>query len=453
MDFDFTLETITPDASTLLTTGGTGAFQLPSGTTAQEPAGAIAGALRWNTSVPQLEYYTGSVWSPIANNVGTVVTFSAGSTGFTPSSATTGIITLAGILNLASGGTNANLTAVNGGVVYSTGSAFAISAVGIANQVLTSNGAAAPTWSSTSPGSYSVLLLDTNWGALGGTYTGVYTQIVTHNLGTFNIEVQTWNATTNQMISSDSIIATSTNTITVSVATIPTYSIRVIVIANGLALAAGGSTPSSVIVQNQGIAVSGSPFTIVNLAAGLVGTNTGTGTVTITPSSGSIIKSFTYYATSLDSPNNADWVINSLAPTVNDPTNGAITVRQFINTSETGIGFMNTIPVGASNITVAIKGRSATAPTSPNVNVVHNLYYRGIPNNAAITSWSTASALTTISVPTTGTYYQYFIQTIALATLSLTAGELYQFELTRSSSNTNILPYNWYVSEITITYT
>lgn len=49
-------------------------------------------------------------------------------------------------VTLASGGTNASLTAVSGGVVYSTGSAMAISSAGTAGQALISNGAAAPTW-------------------------------------------------------------------------------------------------------------------------------------------------------------------------------------------------------------------------------------------------------------------------------------------------------------------
>ena len=42
------------------------------------------------------------------------------------------------------GGTNASLTAVNGGVIYSTATAFAVSAAGTTGQVLTSAGAAAP---------------------------------------------------------------------------------------------------------------------------------------------------------------------------------------------------------------------------------------------------------------------------------------------------------------------
>ena len=50
------------------------------------------------------------------------------------------------------GGTNANLTAVNGGAVYSTGSALAITAAGTSGQVLTSSGAGAPTWTTPTTG-------------------------------------------------------------------------------------------------------------------------------------------------------------------------------------------------------------------------------------------------------------------------------------------------------------
>lgn len=51
-----------------------------------------------------------------------------------------------GQLSLARGGTNANLTAVNGGVVYSDASKMQISTVGTADQILKSNSAGAPTW-------------------------------------------------------------------------------------------------------------------------------------------------------------------------------------------------------------------------------------------------------------------------------------------------------------------
>ena len=60
--------------------------------------------------------------------------------------------TLVGQVALTNGGTNANLTAVNGGAVYSTGSALAITAAGTSGQVLTSSGAGAPTWTTPTTG-------------------------------------------------------------------------------------------------------------------------------------------------------------------------------------------------------------------------------------------------------------------------------------------------------------
>lgn len=55
-----------------------------------------------------------------------------------------------GQLGLTRGGTNASLTASNGGIVYSTASAFAIlSGTATANQMLQSGSTAAPTWSTT----------------------------------------------------------------------------------------------------------------------------------------------------------------------------------------------------------------------------------------------------------------------------------------------------------------
>lgn len=55
---------------------------------------------------------------------------------------------VSGLLPLANGGTNANLTASNGGVVYSTASAFAVlSGTATARQMLQSGATAAPAWS------------------------------------------------------------------------------------------------------------------------------------------------------------------------------------------------------------------------------------------------------------------------------------------------------------------
>lgn len=82
-----------------------------------------------------------------------------------------------GQLSLARGGTNANLTAVNGGAVYSTATAFGITAAGTTGQVLVSQGAAAPIWATA--GSATAAGVDTdvqfNDGGVFGADSGAFT--------------------------------------------------------------------------------------------------------------------------------------------------------------------------------------------------------------------------------------------------------------------------------------
>lgn len=59
-----------------------------------------------------------------------------------------------GTLAIAQGGTNSSATATAGGAAYGTGTAFAFTAAGTAGQVLTSNGASAPTWSGIAGGTF-----------------------------------------------------------------------------------------------------------------------------------------------------------------------------------------------------------------------------------------------------------------------------------------------------------
>jgi hypothetical protein len=157
----------------------------------------------------------------VTNGLGTitvantgVLSFSGGTTGLTPAAATTGVVTLAGtliaanggtgfasyavgdllyadttttlaklpdvatgnalisggvitapawgkigltthvsgILPIANGGTNGSSTPAAGAVPYGTGTAYAFTAVGTAGQVLTSNGAGVPTWTTNAGG-------------------------------------------------------------------------------------------------------------------------------------------------------------------------------------------------------------------------------------------------------------------------------------------------------------
>ena len=81
---------------------------------------------------------TAAVNSAAATTVGTVTTGTWSATN----------------IALNRGGTNASLTAANGAVVYSTASELALTSVGTAGQVLTSNGAGAPTWQEAASGGF-----------------------------------------------------------------------------------------------------------------------------------------------------------------------------------------------------------------------------------------------------------------------------------------------------------
>ena len=85
---------------------GNGAITVPVGSTAQKPAGSI-GQIRYNSDSQVFEGYANGAWNSFSL-AGGVSTFSAGSTGLTPSAASSGAVTLGGVLNVANGGTGAN---------------------------------------------------------------------------------------------------------------------------------------------------------------------------------------------------------------------------------------------------------------------------------------------------------------------------------------------------------
>ena len=60
---------------------GTGAENLPSGTTAQRPSSPVAGATRFNTSLSQTEYYNGSNWIGVQSSYSVSYLVAAGGGG------------------------------------------------------------------------------------------------------------------------------------------------------------------------------------------------------------------------------------------------------------------------------------------------------------------------------------------------------------------------------------
>lgn len=183
---------------------GTAAVVVPVGTLAQRPATSIAGSFRYNSDNSYLEFYNGTTWVDLATGGSTVSqatnlaggtagqvpyqsapgvtafsgpgtagqalvsngtsgptfqsivnSFSGGSTGLTPSTASTGAVVLGGILNPASGGTGVNngtYTITLGGNVSTagaftttTGAVTLVAATGGSNVTLPASGTLATT--------------------------------------------------------------------------------------------------------------------------------------------------------------------------------------------------------------------------------------------------------------------------------------------------------------------
>ena len=95
---------------------GTAAMTIPTGTTAQQPAGA-EGQFRFNSTTQTFDGYSSGTWRQFSLSGG-VTSFSGGSTGLLPSTPTSGGIVLSGTLNVDSGGTGASTLT---GYVYGNG--------------------------------------------------------------------------------------------------------------------------------------------------------------------------------------------------------------------------------------------------------------------------------------------------------------------------------------------
>ncbi len=154
-------------------------------------------------------------------------------------------------------------------------------------------------------------------------------------------------------------------------------------------------------------------------------------------------------ADSFEVPLTADWTQTGIALAAADNTNSGVTVRAFDDSSMQCVGFFQTLPSISSKIRIELRGRPATTPGGT-VGVVMNLYWRQFPDNVVATAWSSATALTTLSVPNNNRQ-QVYSQTITYATLGLTAGRLTQWELCRNgasgsdtlSGNFNLIHSRW----------
>jgi hypothetical protein len=131
---------VTGDGSGVLALQAAGVTQVTintSGVTLANPLPAASGGTGSISGLNLATSVTGTL--PIANG-------GTGTTSTTFANLTTNVT---GTLPIANGGTNSTATPTAGGVVYGTGTAQAVTAVGTSGQFLKSNGASAPSWVAT----------------------------------------------------------------------------------------------------------------------------------------------------------------------------------------------------------------------------------------------------------------------------------------------------------------
>ena len=144
--FQTSLSGLTPSTPTTGAVTLAGTLGISSGGTGQTTANDALNALLPSQSTNSGKYLTtdgtDSSWATV-----TQTTFSAGTTGFTPNTPTSGTVTLGGTLNVSNGGTGQSSNLTQYGVVYgATTSAMGTTSAGTSTQVLHGNAGGAPTW-------------------------------------------------------------------------------------------------------------------------------------------------------------------------------------------------------------------------------------------------------------------------------------------------------------------
>ena len=353
---------------------GTAAMTIPLGTSAQQPAGS-QGQIRYNTDTQTFDGYASGSWRQFSL-AGGVTTFSGGTTGLTPNTPTSGVVTLGGILVPANGGTgvnNGSSTITLGGNILTAGDfttvgAFSLSLTATASTALTlpttgtlATLAGAETLTNkTIDGGANTLQNIPNVAlsnssvtyngvtvALGasGTITASTTAALTVGTGLQLNSGTTFDGSTAKTISIDSTVVTLTGTQTLTGKTISGNS-------NTLSDIANGSLVNSSLTYN-GVTVSlGSSGTITaNTTNSLTFNNSGSGAASGTVFNGSTAYTISYNSVGA-SPLAGSTSLTTLGTITTGVWNGSAIANNYLANSSITIG-TTSISLGASSLTLA----------------------------------------------------------------------------------------------------
>ena len=359
---------------------GTESMTVPRGTTAQRPSLSINGEFRYNTDNDAFEGYQNGSWLEVM--LGGVTTFSAGTTGFSPSAPIGGDIVLDGILVPAHGGTGANTLT---GYVYGNGTSAMTASTTIPNTDITGLGTMSTENSNSvaiTGGTISGVALTLNTidnTIIGGTTpaAGSFTTLVSNGsnvateggIQTLTNKSMSGSANTFTNIPNSALVY---DTVTINGVAIQLGSSGVVTatLANALTIGTGltgttfdGSTPVTITIDSTVVTLTGTQIlTNKTLTSPVISTIVNTGTLTLPTSTDTLVGRAT-----TDTLTNKS--ISGATNTISNIPNSSLDFSSVtIGTTSISLGGTETIIAGltltAPTISTIVNTGTLTLPTS-----------------------------------------------------------------------------------------
>jgi hypothetical protein len=416
---------------------GTGGMTIPVGTTGQQPFG-VDGQFRYNSTTQTFDGYSDGAWRTFTT-AGGVTTFSGGTTGLTPSTATTGAVVLGGILTPTNGGTGVN----NGSFTITTGGnvsfAGAFSTIGAFSVALTATGATTltlPTIGTLATLAGAETLTNKTMSGSSNTFTNIPNSALTNNSVTYNgVNVAlggsgtitasttaaltagtglqlnsgtTFDGSTAKTISIDSTVVTLTGTQTLTNKTLTTPVIAQIVNTGTLTLPSSTDTlvgrATTDTLTNKSMSGSSNTFTnipnsaLTNSSITLGTTNIALGGTSLTPVG-----------------------LTSVTVTQDPVSNFQLATKQYVDTvAASGIHYHTAVTVGSPTSAGNLTSTYASGGTSTTITTIASGTYvtfaSGVPAIGSQVTTATANGLVS------GTQYWVIDNVGATVQLSLTYG-------------------------------